>query len=154
MLFAAQNTNVFWVSAYSSAAGGGEVAERWPGSLLPSQYLPLTSFPVEIFLLPCSHHSLFIIHHPFSLLIPSLNSDKPIIFINTWKCYFAVKPIHAIALICCQIVIIRIRFQKVWISAGLPTLSLEAYKLIIIKNCVQMLEEKFYTILVSAPPEY
>lgn len=46
-------------------------------------------------------------------------------------------------------VVIRIRFPKVWISAGLPTLSLEAYKLIIIKNCVQMLEEKFWCLLLQ-----
>lgn len=69
---------------------------------------------------------------------------KPIIFINTWKCRFAVKA-HTIGLLSDKRIIIRIRFQEVWLSVGLPALSLEAYKLIIIKNHVQMVEEKLGT---------
>lgn len=116
--------------------------------------LPSWDFPVALFL--CCFFFFFLssvthFHCSSPLLIVS---DKPIIFINTWKCYFAAKPIHAIALIWCQMVIIRIRFQKVWISSGLPTLSLEAYKLIIIKNRMQMLEEKLWPILVSTLAEY
>jgi hypothetical protein len=42
---------------------------------------------------------LLLLSHLFVLLIPLLIvSDKPITFINTWKCYFALKPIHTIAL--------------------------------------------------------
>lgn len=110
--------------------------------------LPFTSSPLTclcgLVLMP-----LFWSCHPDSLHVSSFISQGQAnkFLINTLKCYFAVKPIHAVALIDHQLVIIRIRFPK--IRQGSHTV-LGAYKLIIINNTVQLLEEKLGTILTPA----
>lgn len=119
-----------------------------PLSLLSIVFLEPSSLPGCVF--PASYFSLISL---IFLTTPLLMvRKKPIIFINTWKCHFAVKA-HTIGLISYKRIIIRIRFQKVWLSVGLPALSLEAYKLIIIKNHVQMVEEKLWTIFFCLFPQ-
>lgn len=124
----------------------GQVVHPLP--LLSIVFLEPSSLPGCVF--PASYFSLISL---IFLTTPLLMvRKKPIIFINTWKCHFAVKA-HTIGLISYKRIIIRIRFQKVWLSVGLPALSLEAYKLIIIKNHVQMVEEKLWTFFFCLFPQ-